>query len=106
MCCRKYILFIPVSAIYLLLMAQGKLDHLTDERVQSVLVYVAIPCFVNSVMNPILYSFQIAEVKRAFKDSFCCCRKTNKAEEHNIRSIQHTKTVKETNATISIIHAL
>ena len=52
------------------LVAQGKLDHYTDKEKEILLAYIAAPCFVNSVMNPILYSFQIPEVQKAFRKTF------------------------------------
>ena len=63
------------AVIYMFLVAQGKLDHYTDKEKEIMLAYIAAPCFANSVMNPILYSFQIPEVKKAFLKTFCCFKK-------------------------------
>ena len=70
----------------MLLVAKEKLDHVIHEvqHEQERLVYISIPCLVNTAINPILYAFQIPEVKRAFKKTFCCYkkkRKENRKEE-------------------------
>ncbi|KAK3104389.1 hypothetical protein FSP39_000938 [Pinctada imbricata] len=70
-------------AVYMFMVTEGRFDTYTDKEKEILLTYIAAPCFLNSVLNPILYSFQIPGVKKAFLKTFYCCSRSDKNEQNS-----------------------
>ncbi|XP_052105845.1 dopamine receptor 4-like [Mytilus californianus] len=75
-----YLLMWLPTGILVILNVEGKLYHKSNSDKGVILIYTSGLAFFNSLLDPIIYAFQISSVKRRFKSVFCC-KKQNSVQD-------------------------
>ncbi|XP_064603957.1 adenosine receptor A1-like [Liolophura sinensis] len=66
-----------LAGVFLLIEYCGYLDHIHPSEKGSLIVYVTILGYINSLLNPLIYAVKIPYIKRRFAEMFgrvLCCR--------------------------------
>lgn len=69
--CFHYFLVFFIG-IYVSLVAEGVFKDKSNSEKGEILSYTASIAFLNSLLDPIIYAFQISSVKQRFRRVFCC----------------------------------
>lgn len=77
-----------LTGILVILNVEGKLYHKSNSDKGVILIYTSGLAFFNSLLDPIIYAFQISSVKKRFKSVFCCSKQNS--VENQICTVGYT----------------